>query len=213
MTDPNRAAEQDNAPIVEPFAPFSGSEPTETHADEALAALTAENAGLKDKLLRSLADMENLRRRSEREVADARTYGVTSFAREMLTVADNLRRAVDSVPADARESAQGALQTLIQGIELTERDFLTTLGRFNVKRLEPLGQKFDPNMHQAMFELQDETVASGTVKQVVQAGYAIGERVLRPALVGIAKGGPKTMPQADGVRSAHTPSEQGEAAE
>ena len=215
MTDPNRAAEQDNAPTPEAFGPSGGAEPmVEGQVDEAIAAMTAEVAGLKDKVLRGLADMENMRRRTEREVADARTYGVTSFAREMLTVADNLRRAVDSVPADARESAQGPLQTLIQGLELTERDFLVTLGRFGVKKLEPLGQKFDPNMHQAMFEVQDESVPTGTVKQVVQAGYAIGERVLRPALVGVAKGGPKAAAVAEAARPANGAAQgHGEAAE
>ena len=143
-------------------------------------------------MLRTLADMENMRRRTEREVADAKAYGVSSFARDMLTVADNIRRALESVPAEARESAEGPLKTLVEGIELTERDFLTGLGRFGVKKLEPLGQKFDPNMHQAMYEVPDESVPSGTVTQVVQAGYAIGDRVLRPAMVGVSKGGGKT---------------------
>jgi molecular chaperone GrpE len=163
----------------------------DTGAAPETEALLAEVAGLKDKMLRSLADMENLRRRTEREVADARMYGVTSFARDMLTVADNLRRALDSVPADNRATADGPLKALVEGIELTERDFLATLSRYGVKKLEPLGQKFDPNMHQAMFEIPDETVPSGTVLQVVQAGFAIGERVLRPALVGVSRGGPK----------------------
>jgi molecular chaperone GrpE len=169
----------------------------DSEAAPSTEVLVAEVASLKDKLLRNLADMENLRRRTEREVADARLYGVTSFARDMLTVADNLRRALESVPADSRASADGPVKALIEGLELTERDFLATLGRFGVKKLEPLGQKFDPNMHQAMFEIPDETVPSGTVLQVVQAGFAIGERVLRPALVGVSKGGPKaTAPPA-----------------
>jgi molecular chaperone GrpE len=163
----------------------------DTEASPTPEALAAEVATLKDRVLRNLADMENLRRRTEREVAEARMYGVTSFARDMLTVADNLRRALESVPADRRAGAEGPLKALVEGIELTERDFLATLGRYGVKKLEPLGQKFDPNMHQAMFEIPDETVPSGTVLQVVQAGFAIGERVLRPALVGVSKGGPK----------------------
>jgi molecular chaperone GrpE len=164
---------------------------TEPEAAPETEALIAEVASLKDKMLRTLADMENLRRRTEREVAEARLYGVTSFARDMLTVADNLRRALESVPADKRGGADAAVKALIEGVELTERDFLATLGRFGVKKLEPLGQKFDPNMQQAMFEIPDETVPTGTVLQVVQAGFAIGERVLRPALVGVSKGGPK----------------------
>lgn len=156
---------------------------------QVLEALNAENASLKDRLLRALADTENMRRRSERDVADARSYAVTSFARDMLTVVDNLRRALDSLPAEARASAaaQGGFKSFIDGIELTERDLLSTLGRFGVKKLEPLGQKFDPNVHQAMFEVPDDAVPSGTVKQVVQPGFTIQERVLRPALVGVSK--------------------------
>jgi molecular chaperone GrpE len=158
---------------------------------EALALLTAERDELKDRMLRTLAEMENLRRRTEREVADARAYAVTNFARDVLNVADNIRRALDSVPADAKATADGALKGLIDGIELTERDLAKTLERHGVKIVEPQGQKFDPNRHQAMFEVPNAEVPAGTVVQVVQAGYVIGERVLRPALVGVAKGGPK----------------------
>ncbi len=156
-----------------------------------LEKLTLENAELKDKLLRTLAEMENLRRRTEREVSDAKTYGVTSFARDMLVFADNLRRAVESVPADVRQRAEAPLETFIAGIELTERDFTSRLDRYGVRKLEPQGAKFDPNLHEALFEVPDETVANGTVVQVVEAGYAIGDRVLRPAKVGISRGGPK----------------------
>ena len=174
--------------------------------DDRVAALEAERTDLKDKLLRTLADMENLRRRTERELADIRTYAVTNFARDMLTVADNIRRGLENVPAEAREHAEGAFKGVIEGIELTERDLLKTLERHGVKRLEPEGQKFDPNMHQAMFEIPNPDVPSGTVVQVVQTGYAIGDRVLRPALVGVAKGGPKATPngsaQAEGESAA-----------
>jgi molecular chaperone GrpE len=159
-----------------------------------IAQLEAEKTDLKEKLLRTLADMENLRRRTEREVADARTYAVTNFARDMLNVADNFQRAVDSVPSEAREG-DAALKALIDGIELTEREMLKTLERYGVKRLDPQGEKFDPNLHQAMFEVPNPDVPNGTVVQVVQTGYVIGERVLRPALVGVAKGGPKSAAQ------------------
>jgi molecular chaperone GrpE len=169
---------------------------------ERLTKAEAERDEMKDRLLRTLADMENLRRRTEREVADARAYGVTSFARDMLNVADNLRRALESVPAEAREGMEGALQALVEGVELTERDLLKTLERHGVRRLEPQGQKFDPNHHQAMFEVPDPSVPNGTVTQVVQAGYVIGDRVLRPALVGIAKGGPKPAPEPNGTAQA-----------
>lgn len=154
-------------------------------------ALNAENAQLKDKALRTMADMENLRRRTEKEVADARTYAVSSFARDMLTVADNMRRGIESVPQEQRTSADGALKTLLEGVELTERDLLKTLEKYGIKQIDPQGQRFDPNLHQAMFEVEDPNVTTGTVVQVVQAGFVIGERVLRPALVGVSKGGPK----------------------
>ena len=166
-----------------------------------ISTLEAEKQDLRDKLLRTLADMENLRRRTEREVADARAYAVTNFARDMLNVADNVRRALENVPAEARSAAEGPLKALVEGIELTERDLLKTLERHGVKRLEPEGQKFDPNLHQAMFEVPNPDVPTGTVVQVVQSGYVIGERVLRPALVGVAKGGPKAAPAGEGAEA------------
>ena len=175
----------------------AASAPADASVDpvaEALALLTAERDELKDRMLRTLAEMEKLRRRTEREVADARTYAVTNFARDMLNVADNVRRALESVPADQRSAADGAFKGLIDGIELTERDLVKNLERHGVKPVEPQGQKFDPNRHQAMFEVPNAEVPAGTVVQVVQTGYVIGDRVLRPALVGVAKGGPKAAP-------------------
>jgi molecular chaperone GrpE len=156
-----------------------------------IAAIEAEKTELKDKVLRTLAEMENLRRRTEREVADARTYGVTGFARDMLTVADNVRRALETIPEELRASSEGPIKALLEGIELTERDLLKTLERHGVRKLDPTGQKFDPNLHQAMFEVEDPNMPNGTVVQVVQSGFVIGDRVLRPALVGVSKGGPK----------------------
>jgi molecular chaperone GrpE len=153
--------------------------------------LNAENSELKDRVLRTLAEMENLRRRTEKEVADSKIYGVTNLAREMLGFADNLRRAIAAVPAAAREAADPALSGFVEGIEVTERDFQSRLARHGVKKLEPQGQKFDPNMHEALFEVPDPSVPTGTVVQVVEDGYAIGERCLRPAKVGVARGGPK----------------------
>ncbi len=156
-----------------------------------LEKLQAENADAKDKLLRTLAEMENLRRRTEREIADAKIYGITSFARDMLIFADNLSRALENLPAEARDKAEPAVKSFVEGIELTQKDFLSRLVRHGIKKLEPQGSKFDPNMHEALFEIPDESVPSGTVLQVVEAGYAIGERCLRPAKVGISRGGPK----------------------
>ncbi|SMC98478.1 molecular chaperone GrpE [Fulvimarina manganoxydans] len=179
---------------------------------ERIAELEAENADVKDRLLRLAADMENLRRRTEREVKDARTYAVTSFAREMLSVADNLRRAIDAVPDEARESGDSGMTSLIEGVEMTERGLLASLEKNGVKKLEPEGQKFDPNFHQAMFEVPNPNVPANTVVQVVQAGYAIGERVLRPAMVGVAKGGPKQPADRSKQPAANQDGEAGDAA-
>jgi len=142
-------------------------------------------------VLRTYADMENMRRRSEKEVADAKIYGVTSFARDMLTFADNLHRAIESLPAEVRQGLDGPLKTFVEGIELTERDFLSRIAKYGVKKIEAVGNKFNPNQQEALFEIPDESVPSGTVLQVVEDGYVIGERVLRPAKVGVSRGGPK----------------------
>ena len=183
------ANDMENDPTVE----TTQTEATPEGAPEAaaLATLVAERDEFKDRVLRTLAEMENLRRRTEREVADARTYAVTNFARDMLNAADNIRRALESVPEAERAGAAGAFKALIDGIELTERDLGKTLERHGVKSIDPKGQRFDPNRHQAMFEVPDAEVPSGTVVQVMQSGYVIGDRTLRPALVGVAKGGPK----------------------
>jgi molecular chaperone GrpE len=153
--------------------------------------LAREAADFKDRLLRSLAEMENLRRRTEKQIADERVYGIASFARDVLGVADNIRRALDAVTPELRETADSGVKALIEGVELTERELLKVLEKHGVKKLEPLGVKFDPNLHQAMYEVPDPSVPAGTVAQVVQAGYTIGDRVLRPALVAVTKGGPK----------------------
>jgi molecular chaperone GrpE len=168
-------------PYVMPDDPEQGS----------VEALTKELGETRDKMLRTLAEMENLRKRTSREVSDARTYGITGFARDVLEIADNLQRALDAVPTEARANADPGLTALIEGVELTERSLLNTLEKNGVKRFDPSGQKFDPNFQQAMYEVPDPSVPAGTVVQVVQAGFMIGERVLRPALVGVAKGGAK----------------------
>ncbi|MBI5130735.1 MAG: nucleotide exchange factor GrpE [Rhodopseudomonas palustris] len=159
-------------------------------------ALVKEAAEARDKMLRTLAEMENLRRRTQKEVADARTYGVTAFARDVLEIADNLQRALDAVPAEARANADAGLKGLIEGVELTERSLINALEKNGVKKFDPQGEKFDPNFQQAMYEVPDPSVPAGTVVQVVQAGFMIGERVLRPALVGVSKGGAKPAPAA-----------------
>jgi len=192
MTDENNS-ETPPQPAPAPEAPPAESPPLDQAA--ALAALRAEHAEMKDRLLRALAEMENLRRRTEREVADAKLYGVTSFAREALALADNLRRALESVPSAAREGLEAHIAALIEGVELTERDFSSRLARFGIKKIEALGARFDPNQHEALFEIPDESQPAGTVAQVMEPGYLIGERVLRPAKVGVTRGGPKAGPQ------------------
>jgi molecular chaperone GrpE len=159
-----------------------------------IEALTKEAAESRDKMLRTLAEMENLRKRTQKEVADGRTYAIANFAREVLDIADSLQRALDAVPADTKAAADPGLKALLEGVELTERSLLNTLEKNGVKKFDPSGEKFDPNFQQAMYEVPDASVPAGTVVQVVQAGYTIGERVLRPALVGVSKGGAKVAP-------------------
>lgn len=156
--------------------------------------LEAQVAELKDKYLRAHAEMENTRRRAEKDVADARNFSIAGFARDMLSVADNLGRALAAVDPAIRDAADNTLKTLLEGVKLTNRELAKTLEKHGVRLLDPVGQKFDPNFHQAMFEIPDDSVPAGTVKQVVQPGYAIGERVLRPAMVGVAKAAPKAGP-------------------
>lgn len=171
---------------------------TEAEVDP-IETLKAENAELRDRFLRLAAEMDNLRRRTERELKDAKAYAVTAFARDMLSVSDNLRRALEALPDEARAAADAGLSALVEGVEMTERGMLSTLERHGVRKIDAEGQKFDPNFHQAMFEIPNADVPNNTVVQVVQAGYAIGDRVLRPAMVGVAKGGPKAEGNGDGT--------------
>ena len=198
MADPNGHKEnpanltQDAEPVVS--KPYIMPDDPEEGSAEALAKEVADQ---RDRMLRTLAEMENLRKRTAREVADARAYGITGFARDVLDIADNLQRALDAVPAEAKANADPGLKSLIEGVELTERSLLNTLEKNGVKKFDPAGERFDPNFQQAMYEVPDPSVPPGTVVQVVQAGYMIGERVLRPALVGVAKGGAKAAPAAE----------------
>ena len=198
MTDPkgqndnSASPEQGAEPVVS--KPYIMPDDPEEGSAEALAKELAE---ARDRTLRTLAEMENLRKRTAKEVADARAYGITGFARDVLDIADNLQRALDAVPAETRELADPMLKTLIEGVELTERSLLNALEKNGVKKFDPTGEKFNPNFQQAMYEVPDASVPAGTVVQVVQAGYTIGERVLRPALVAVSKGGAKTAPAAE----------------
>lgn len=183
----------------------AGNEAAETAPDELIAKLEAENSELRDRVLRTAAEMENLRKRTEREVGDTRSYAIAGFARDMLVATDNLSRALMVIPAEARETADGTLKSLIEGIEMTEREMQRLLQKNGVSPILAEGEKFDPHRHQAMFEVPDPSVAEGTVVQVVQAGYAIGDRVLRPAMVGVAKGGPKNGKPSGAAANAETP--------
>ena len=157
-----------------------------TAAADALAASQAEAAALKDQLLRALAETENVRRRAQRDREEAGKYVITAFARELVGVADNLRRAITAIPPEALANDE-ALKNLAAGVELTERQLLTAFERFQLRKIEPLGEKFDSNLHQAMFELPAEGQPTGTVLQVLQPGYVLHDRLIRPAMVAVAK--------------------------
>jgi molecular chaperone GrpE len=193
MTDePKRAEDQENGAVAEPEA---------ANENNPVAVLEAQVAELRDKFLRAVAETENVRKRAEREVADERVYGITGFARDILAVADNLTRTLDAVGADARSAADGSLKALLEGVELTDRELQKALAKNGIRRIDPQGEKFDPNFHQAVFEVPDANVPAGMVAQVIQPGYAVGNRVLRPAMVGVSKGGPRTAPVQETVRS------------
>jgi molecular chaperone GrpE len=167
---------------------------------DAAGKADAEIADLKDKLLRALADIENLRRRSQKEREDALKYASANFARDMLSVADNLRRAIESIPEEGDPDG-AALVGFIEGIALTEKDLLSALERHKITKIEPMGEKFDPQFHEALFEIPTNDAASGTVMQVMETGYTIHDRLLRPAKVGIAKAAPADTGSGDQVNT------------
>lgn len=154
-----------------------------------IAELEAELTRLKDQALRALADQENTRRRAQREIEENSKYAVSNFARDILPVGDNLRRALDTIPAEVKAS-DSALAKFAEGVELTERELLNILDRYGIKRVDPVGQPFDHNLHQAVMQVDDANQPPGTVVQVFQTGYTIQGRLLRPAMVTVAKGSP-----------------------
>lgn len=193
----DQPANENNGPETQQ-QPSGFAQPPEGVAEaeyEVLVKLKKENEELKDRALRAAAEMENLRRRTARDVHDARAYAIANFARDMLSVSDNLRRALEAIPAEAREGGDAGFAALIEGVEMTERAMLASLERHGVTKVDPQGERFDPHFHQAMFEVPNPDVPANTVVQVVQSGYKIGERVLRPAMVGVAKGGPRAEAQ------------------
>lgn len=160
------------------------------------AALFIENAELKDRLLRTIAEMENLRRRTEREKRDAGKYAINNFAQDLLSIGDNLARAMQSIADADGGQTQDMVKSLVDGIEMTEREMLNVFDRHGIAKLDPIGGKFDPNLHQAIFEVDKPELPTGTVTDVMQAGYTLNERILRPAMVGVSKGGSKAPPRA-----------------
>jgi len=198
MTDneennPSYTAEAPETAAPAPEARLTSEEAACEEAIEQLAEtsveierLEAEKANLTDRLLRVAADMDNLRRRTERDITDARKYAVSRFAADMLVVGDNLKRALDAVPADHR--GDDFVKALVEGVEVTQREMERLLEKNGITRIAALGERFDPNRHQAIFEMPAADQPAGTVVEVVQDGYQIGDRVLRAAMVGVTKG-------------------------
>jgi molecular chaperone GrpE len=184
-------------PTMPPDEPLmSGGDPAPVlPSDGRVAELEADVARFKDQALRAMAEAENTRRRAQREIEDSAKFSVSNFARDLLPVADNLRRALDGITPDARK-ADDKLDKFCAGMELTERELLTVLERYNVRRVDPLGQPFDHNLHQAIMQVDGGDKPAGTVMQVLQAGFTIHDRLLRPALVAVSKG---TTPGGAGV--------------
>ncbi len=166
--------------------------------------LEAQQSDLTDRLLRAHADMDNLRKRSEREKADGAKYAITKFALDIVGISDNFQRAVSAVP-DGAADEDGPLKSVLEGVLMTERAFLQVLERHGVRRMDPQGEPFNPNVHQAVMEQDDATVPVGTVVRVFQLGYMIEDRVLRPAMVVVSRGGPKTAEPAEPAPSASVP--------
>ena len=191
MSDESQSREHDKQQADAAPKVGEAANPDQAPEHDPMAALMADIEDLKDQRLRMAAEMENLRRRTAREIKDAKSYAISGFARDMLQVSDNLQRALAAVPEQADDATDNGLKMLIEGVELTERAMTTALERHGVSKLEPKGQKFDPNYHQAMYEVPNTEVPNNTVVDVVQPGYVIGDRMLRPAMVGVAKGGPK----------------------
>lgn len=191
---PAPEAETEEAPEAAPDAAPDAADETADEPElpelvDPLEAAQAEAVELKDKLLRALAETENVRRRAQRDREDASKYSIANFAREMLKVADNLRRALDSIDEEARRGNE-TVESLAVGVEMTEREMLNDFERVGIKPIEALGQRYDHNLHEAMFDVEDTTRPVGTIIQVLERGYMLGERLLRPAKVGVAKGGP-----------------------
>lgn len=203
-----QASPEENPEVVEEIAIEEGPAPEsvedileatvqgfkeEDNSSAKIAQLEAELADMKGKWMRAVAEEQNVRRRAEKEKQDALKYGVTNFAREMVSVADNLRRAMESAPEELKDT------DVIKGVEMTERELQSAFKKAGINRIEALGQPFDHNLHQAMYEIQDPSQPAGLVGQVMQDGYVIHDRLLRPSMVGVTKGGPKYEAPTEGA--------------
>jgi molecular chaperone GrpE len=174
-------------------------DPGQPHPADVIQKLNEENVELKDRLLRAMAETENVRRRAERERVDASQYAVTRFARDMLEIADNFARALEHLPADKLAAADPQLKAVIEGVEATERQLMAALGKHGVKPIETADTKFDPNLHQAVAEVPGNGKPAGTIVNVVQTGYTIADRLLRPAMVTVARNDGGAAPAGNGV--------------
>jgi len=208
-SDPNAArpgegpADPGNASAPGQAAPGAAGGPERTVHD-VIAALQAEVADFRDKWLRAHAEIENVRKRAEREKEDTAKYAITKLARDIVNVGDNFQRAIEAVPAGAAEQ-DPALKSFLEGVTMTERELLNVLERHGIRRIHPLNEPFNPHLHQAVMEIQRTDMPAGTAVQVFQAGYTIEDRVLRPAMVAVSKGGPKATPAPEAPPGAPPP--------
>jgi len=214
MSDPSHDAAAENggtpdataaagAPGTSPQS--GGAEPAQRTPHDVIVALQAEAADLKDRLLRAHAEMENIRKRSDREKEETAKYAVTKLARDIVNVGDNFQRGIDAIPAGAAE-LDPALKSFLEGVRMTERELLNVLERHGIRRVHPMSEPFNPHLHQAVMELARSDVPNGTIVQVFQAGFMIEDRVLRPAMVAVAKGGPKLTQPPEGAAGPASPS-------
>ena len=201
MSKQNQAEETAQPQPEQASAPEQAQQNAQEQASAAVAdlrsaALEQEAAKLRDQLLRAVAETDNVRKRAERDREETAKYAITKFAGDMVSVLENLKRASESIPADAR-SQNPQLATLGEGVDLTLKELLSTFERYGIQRIDPLGQKFDHNLHQAVAQVDHPDAAPGTVVQVVQAGYVIEGRLLRPAMVAVSKAAPGEAKKVD----------------
>jgi len=193
----SRDAQQINETLGNNSVEETGEEkvPPEHSAEPSLEDQAAE---MKDRLLRALADVENTRRRAARDIEDARKYASSGFAKDLLNVSDNLRRGLEAVGGDVNKGDE-TIKNLVQGIEMVEKELLSAFERHGIKKVDPLGEPFDHNLHQAMYEKPNTEFADGTVAEVLQPGYVMHDRLLRPAMVAVAKGAPSSSDESNAV--------------